>query len=411
MRIAFGIGTLFPSGGLQRDCLEIARLLRGRGHEVTIFAERVLADVAADGIPVVVLPNGMRSNHRGQEQFGRDFARAAAGHDLKVGFNKLQGLDVLYCADPSMRSRLARQPYLRLLPRYRTYERLEAESFKPGGSTTAILLSRNQVLEFWNAWHTEPRRIFLAPPTLAETRRRPEHRTDGTRQTMRAALGLADADWTWLTSGVQPHTKGMDRVVSALAAFPDAVLLIAGLHETDKAARPVVSLANRLGAAPRIKWLGHREDMPRVMAAADLLLHASRYDTTGTVILEAVVNGLPVVATQVCGYASHVTAAGAGVVVGEPFRPEAFAAAIATARDPAAGKRWSDAGIAYGRRPGLSDGRACAAEIILAAARTKAGETDSAVAAPACDISALQPAEGSDWDAYFEATALSGPRK
>ena len=64
-----------------------------------------------------------------------------------------------------------------------------------------------------------------------------------------------------------------------------------------------------LGLADRISFLGHREDIPELMAAADLLVHPARHDTTGTVILEAVVNGLPVITTSTCGYAHHVEAA------------------------------------------------------------------------------------------------------
>ena len=69
------------------------------------------------------------------------------------------------------------------------------------------------------------------------------------------------------------------------------------------------------------------------MAAADLLVHPARHDTTGTVILEAIVNGLPVVTTSICGYPQHVDAAEAGIVINEPFGYNAFAAALSAAAD------------------------------------------------------------------------------
>src|SRR5262245_11332284 len=103
MRIAFGIVNLFPGGGLQRDCLEIAKLLGNRGHDITIYAERVSGDIDAGGIPIMRLPNSARTNHRRQHEFALDFRREAAARcDVTVGFNKLFGLDVLYCADASM---------------------------------------------------------------------------------------------------------------------------------------------------------------------------------------------------------------------------------------------------------------------------------------------------------------------
>ena len=103
------------------------------------------------------------------------------------------------------------------------------------------------------------------------------------------------------------------------------------------------------------------------MAAADLFVHPARYDTTGTVILEALVNGLPVVTTEVCGYATHVTAADAGLVIPEPFRQSALIGAVAEAQSADRRARWSRNGVAYGERIDLYSGLDRAADIIAAA--------------------------------------------
>ena len=200
--------------------------------------------------------------------------------------------------------------------------------------TKIILLSQNQVSEYQSAWATESSRVVLVPPTLTLARRQPGCRTNGVRPLLRATLGLADNDWVWLSIGVQPDTKGTDRAIKALARFPDAKLLIAGLNETNHASIGLARQTQRLGVAHRVKWLGHREDISELMAAADLLVHPARYDTTGTVILEAVINGLPVITTAACGYARHVDFAGAGIVVREPFDFRLFVAALDQARDP-----------------------------------------------------------------------------
>ena len=180
---------------------------------------------------------------------------------------------------------------------------------------------------------------------------------------------------------------------------------------TDKAAQPMIALARNLGVAERVTWLGHREDMPQVMAAADLLLHPSRNDTTGTVILEGLVNGLPVIATAVCGYATHITAAGAGAVIAEPFKQSAFTAAIKNAQDPATSAAWSKAGAAYGQRSGLSEGRQCAAQIVLAAAHDKHPELggrrrrSGAVGEKTSTSRRCNRPADSDWTEYFAAGA------
>jgi UDP-glucose:(heptosyl)LPS alpha-1,3-glucosyltransferase len=375
MRIAFGIVSLFPGGGLQRDCVEIAKLVRDQQHEVVIHACRLRGHEPANDIPVMVLQNHARTNHDRQYTFAVDFQKTTSGrYDLVVGFDKLLGLDVLYCADASIAFRMLKRPYLNLLPRYRTYKTLEKSSFARNTATEIIVLDDNQIIEYQSAWGTQLNRMIVVPPTLSPGRRRPECRTSEIRQRFRSQLGLGQDDWVWLSVGVQPLTKGLDRTIEALASFAHARLLIAGLTETDRTSERLAERARRIGVDSRIIWLGHREEIPQLMAAADLLVHPARYDTTGTVILEAVVNGLPVIATAACGYARHVEAAHAGIALREPFQFSLFVGALNWAKNSAVRHAWSAAGEKYGQDPILYKGRMRAAEILLqAAARRSPG--------------------------------------
>jgi UDP-glucose:(heptosyl)LPS alpha-1,3-glucosyltransferase len=374
MHFAFAIVSLFPGGGLQRDCIDIARLVRKLGHEVTIFTSRKVGDGFAEDLPLRVLSGCGYTNHSRQRMFSDEFMRVASGEfDLVVGFDKLAGLDILYCSDRSMRARATKNPILRLLPRYREYIALEKESFAPDGTTRILLLSESQLSEYWNAWRTEPKRLHLLPPTLTPARRRPEFRTDGTRAELRARLGLTAKDWVWIATCVQPFTKGTDRSVRALRRFPDAHLLVVGLAGDMARSVSTRRVAQRLGVDGQIKWLGHREDVPELMAAADLFVHPARYDTTGTVILEAIVNGLPVITTSSCGYAKHVNLANAGIVLHEPFRLPTFVAALGTAHDRACSAQWSKYGQEYGMQHSLYEGRGRAADFIVAIGRERSG--------------------------------------
>ncbi len=243
-------------------------------------------------------------------------------------------------------------------------------------------MSDKQLNEYRQAWHTPPERLSLLPPTLSTARCRPEYRRNGVREALRADLGLAPQDWVWIAVGVQPHTKGFDRTISALREFPRARLLVVGLFErSTRAAAALAAWAKRLKLSHRISFLGHREDIPDLMAAADLLVHPARHDTTGTVILEAVVNGLPVVTTSICGYAQHVVAADAGIVINEPFTARAFAAALTAAADAARRGRWSASGERYGAQSFLYDGRTRAAEMILGASAERARRRQAGAAA------------------------------
>jgi len=369
MHFAFAIVSMFPGGGLQRDCVDIARRVRDLGHQVTIFTSRKFGSGYAEDLPLRILSVGGHTNHHRQRAFSDEFNRVASGDfDFLVGFDKLSGLDILYCSDRSMQARTAKNPILNLLPRYWEYIGLEKECFAPHRTTKILLLSDSQFKEYWSSWTTELARLIVLPPTLAPTRRMPECRTDGTRAQWRSRLGLAPDDWVWIAVGVHPKTKGIDRSIWALRRFADARLLVVGLDEREARSAPIRRLARWLGVARRITWLGHREDVPALMAAADVFVHPARYDTTGTVILEAIVNGLPVITTSACGYAEHVSSADAGIVVPEPFRQQAFVAALEAARDYARTARWSKSGREYGKQSSLYEGRSRATDLIVASA-------------------------------------------
>ncbi len=83
--------------------------------------------------------------------------------------------------------------------------------------------------------------------------------------------------------------------------------------------RPFERLAARLGVAGRTAFLGPRDDVARFYFGADLLLHPAISENTGTVLVEAMACGLPVLATANCGFVDHVRLARAGLVCPEPF--------------------------------------------------------------------------------------------
>ena len=363
MKIAVGIVDLFAGGGLQRDCIEICAVLRGRGHDVALYCAqaeaRLINEHRARALPVRSL-----TNHGRDVAFGRSFVAASRGDcDIRVGFNKLPGLDVLYCADRCLASRPT-GAWITLLPRYRARRTLEAGCFGPEAETVALMLSRAAVDEYRSAWATPEHRLRILPPTIARSRARPRLPHDNTRARLRSALGIVDSEIAWLFVGTQPHTKGLDRAIEALDAVPHARLLVVGADAERVRVKALLSRARRQSLAERVHWLGHREDMPELMAAADVLVHPARFDMTGQVILEALTMGLPVIATAACGFAEHVLGANAGIVLPEPFSPRALQAAIAQASSEGARRAWSRSALDYCAKHDFTRGHEIAADII-----------------------------------------------
>ena len=117
--------------------------------------------------------------------------------------------------------------------------------------------------------------------------------------------------------------------VRVLARRPDALFVIAG---EGPAREHLARLARQLGIASQVRFIGyldrHRE-LPDCYAAGDAFVFASRTETQGLVLLEAMAQGTPVVSTAELGTRSILTEGCGAFVV--PEDEEAFAAATVTA--------------------------------------------------------------------------------
>ncbi len=201
-----------------------------------------------------------------------------------------------------------------------------------------------------------PDRYRIAPPTLNPGKIRPEVRTSLTRGRVRAELGLAPATPVLLALALHGWVKGLDRTVEALDGMKDAILLVAGIEPDSKAAAATLAGTKSPEVRERVRFLGFLEPdrLLEVMAAADVLAHPARREVTGAVILEAIVNGLPVVATEICGFAGHIAEANAGEIIKSPFAPEIYRTALQ--RVIAKSRALSENGIAMGEIPSLCSG-------------------------------------------------------
>jgi glycosyltransferase involved in cell wall biosynthesis len=103
-------------------------------------------------------------------------------------------------------------------------------------------------------------------------------------------------------------------------------------------------LAETLGIADRVRFAGHREDVPAVMAALDLFVLPSLYEPFGRVLIEAMGARRPIVASRAGGVPEIVVDGETGQLV-PPGDPAALADAIAAmVKDPARAERLAQAG-------------------------------------------------------------------
>jgi len=362
VRIALAVFRLAPAGGLEQHALRLAQILTRRGARTTMITTQPSAQTPP-GVEIELVASRGSTNHGRLAAFAEDAGRAVAGRfDRSVAFHAIPGFDAIFCADPS---RAAPDGARRWLPRYRTYADLERRALA-GGDGPVLMLSSAQLQGFAANNPGAPPRLKLLPPTVDRLRADPTAATSEAQAAARQALALGDGP-VWLWMGLQAKTKGLDRVLHALPAASDARLLVCGLDPASRGGADALKLAGRLGVESRVRWLGFVSDraLGEAMAAADLLVHPSRADVTGTVILEAMASGLPVITTALCGYGEHVLNADAGFVLAEPFNAAAFDLAL-TQATPQALAAWSVNALAYAGRDELFSGLERAADLILA---------------------------------------------
>jgi glycosyltransferase involved in cell wall biosynthesis len=77
----------------------------------------------------------------------------------------------------------------------------------------------------------------------------------------------------------------------------------------------LAELAQQLGIAEQVRFLGFRTDMPEILRAADVFVLSSRWEGCPMVVLESMALGVPILATVVGGVPELVCHDQTGVIV------------------------------------------------------------------------------------------------
>lgn len=174
--------------------------------------------------------------------------------------------------------------------------------------------------------------VSVSAATVARARRDAEERA---RSRRRARAEIDDRHGTGgrplvLALGRLHPFKGLDVLVRALAAVPDAHLLLVGpslrvpgLGDVGAGLR---ALAHDVGVGDRVRLVPRvdADEAHRYLAAADVVAVPSHVESHNKVCIEAAAAGTPFVVTGTTGVAARVPEAGVGLVV-PPGSPEALA--------------------------------------------------------------------------------------
>jgi glycosyltransferase involved in cell wall biosynthesis len=189
--------------------------------------------------------------------------------------------------------------------------------------------------------------VYVVPTGLPADRFRPG---DGAR--FRAEAGLP-ADRPLVTYvGRVAHEKNIDFLVKVFVevrrTIPAAVLVIAGEGPARESLKSQVA---RLGLQQEVCFAGYLDRNTGLLdcyAAADVFVFASRTETQGLVLLEAMAQGAPIVSTAELGTRS-VLKAGSGALVVDERLDEFASAVVRVLQDPELRRDLSERGRTYAR--------------------------------------------------------------
>lgn len=122
--------------------------------------------------------------------------------------------------------------------------------------------------------------------------------------TPRASLDTPENAPALLTLARLHWKKGIDTLLEALVGLPGVYAWIAGVGPLEDELK---AMAEKLGVADRVRWLGWRTDRAGLLAACDIVAFPSRYEPFGNVTIEAWAARKPLVVADAAGPAATVT--------------------------------------------------------------------------------------------------------
>ncbi|WP_035723031.1 glycosyltransferase family 4 protein [Bradyrhizobium sp. ARR65] len=151
------------------------------------------------------------------------------------------------------------------------------------------------------------------------------------RSELRKVLGLPAGPLVGVFSRLAPW-KGQHVLIEALATLPNVGCIVVGdaLFGEQAYAAELKQMVLERGLADRVRFLGHRRDVPTLMKSVDAMVHPSiDPEPFGRTLVEAMLAGVPVIATD-AGAAPDILDGGRAGTLVPPNDSQALAKAIAS---------------------------------------------------------------------------------
>jgi UDP-glucose:(heptosyl)LPS alpha-1,3-glucosyltransferase len=345
MRIGLVIETWDRAGGgAERWTAQLHDHLRRAGHEVHVIA---FAARDRDGIAHLHLLDdpGTLLGRAGAVEAAAARLPPMVLHDNGTGwsapvFHPQTGSRLLSLERMMAARGLGERLRWRLDPRMIRLRRIMAliEARALQRAARVIAVSRFLRARFV-ARHAVPADRIAIIPNGVDTARFAPGRLAPLRGAARARLGLGEGELMLLSVAHNPWLKGVDISLRALALArrrgAAARLVVAG-GEAGPEWRAMIA---RLGLDDAVVFAGDVAAVEDLYAAADAMLHPTRWDACSLSTIEAMAAGLPVVNSAANGASDLIEDGTSGFVLARADDPPRLADLILVLRDPALRER------------------------------------------------------------------------
>jgi glycosyltransferase involved in cell wall biosynthesis len=323
---------------LRHFLLPLMRALRARGHDVVgVCAEGpLLDDVRAEGFRIVTIPFERRISPRAHMRAYRDLLALLRQEqfDLVHAHMPISGFLARMAARHAGVPRIAYTCHGFLFNQDGSWLRRGA-----GFLMERITAPVTDVFMTVSAKEAaDARRLGIhANPIVVGNGRDPAvfHPDPAARRRIRADQDTPPERVVVLAVSRLVRDKGYAELAAAMRSVRDAELWVVGERLESDRGDDMQALLREAGLGERLRLLGYRSDVPAILAAADIFVLPSYFEALPMSIIEAMMTGLPVVASDVNGPREQVIAEQTGLLVA-PREVEPLANALARlAGDPA----------------------------------------------------------------------------
>ena len=333
-------------GGAELSLLDIAIAFRDRGAVALFEDGPFAAALVAKGVAVIpVTAGGALTSVKKSSVLPRPSALVAMARAVLVLARVARRYDLLYANSPksflvsAVAGLLARRPVI-----WHLRDILDPQHFSASNLRVLVTAANMRASRVVANSHATAD-AFVAGGGRRDFVRVVHNGIDATpfdevspaeRADVRRTLGIADDEFLVGSFSRLHPWKGQRVLLDALRLLPDvsAILVGGALFSGEQAFEAELrTAASGAALAGRVHLLGARDDVPRLMAACDVVAHTSILpEPFGRVLVEALLARRPLIASD-AGGVREIVADGVTAILTPPGDIAALAAAIRSLRD------------------------------------------------------------------------------